>query len=191
MALPRALERPHGDRISWLEAESLGGVGSRELLRRIARALPRNQSATEPEQRRGVLDQHGQCRERPGGDDVVSPLPLVEGPLLGSGWNRSGIGEAGTGGEASDDLALAPSRLDEVDLRVGKGNGERQAGEPSSGPQVGDASGGEDGRHMEPAEAVRQMLVERRLGVGDRGRRRDLGRQRLEQGDQLVGGRIA
>ena len=112
-----------------------GGRGVRRLFGRD-RALPGDQHALVAQQRRGVLDQHGQRRERARADHVASTQAVL--PLLRARPHDLGVVQVHLARGGAQERALAADRLDEDDVGRRQRRGEHQPGQPRPGAEVGD-----------------------------------------------------
>jgi len=183
-----AAERADGEDLRGRHADDRRGLRAGGLLDGVGGAFPGHKSAVGPQEGGGVLDYHGESGQGADGDHVVGVGPVVLCPILGAGGNRSGVAQAGGGGEARDDGCLAPGGLDQVDLGVGKRDCQSQARKAGAGAEVGDACGASQSRHLEAGETVGDMAVECRRGVRDSCMGIRLGGQGFEQRGDALGG---
>lgn len=176
-----------------LESEPGGGPSTGGLVARVPLAPPDGECASHNQQRRGVLDDNRQRRERAGRDYIERAQPL--GPGL---YTR--VHDDGVRGLRCDDGPFeerAPSRgaLDERDPRPRQRDRERQSGNAGTGPEIGEVHGRADRLELEPDERVREMVVDRLEGIPDGGRRERIldeqAMERQEARDGVVAQRIA
>ena len=140
------------------ERISIGSIASRDgrsgqlrLLLRERGALPGDQHAAVPQQRRGELRQGRRAAHRPGGDRVVGLPALPGGPLLGALADHRRVLEAHPLDRLAQELALARNRLDQVDPRPRQAGRQDQARQARAAAEVGDpAAPSESGSNSSP-----------------------------------------
>ena len=124
--------------------------------------LPGDEHAAGRKQRRRVLAENAQRRERSSRDEVVAREPI--GPLLGSRIDDVGVFDAGVGAHPFEELALSRHALDQRDAGLWQGDGEREAREAGAGAEVGGDARAGDLWERERAQRVRDVNVEYGFG---------------------------
>jgi hypothetical protein len=154
MAVLRSLEGLDPPHLRSLHSQRPCRSGARLFVLIVPGALPGHQDAALPEERRRVLQQHREWGHRAGGDGVVGLAAALGGPGLRSLRDCRGVRDLRSGREATDDLALAAGRLDQVDLAAGQRDGQGEAREPRPRPDVADATAPSQLRGLQADEAV-------------------------------------
>jgi hypothetical protein len=108
--------------------------------------------------------------------------PAALRPLLDPAAHPASVLQARGPRQALAHLGLAGGALDQVDLGGRQGRREREPGEAGARADVGDEPRRPQLRHLEPGEAVGDVLVESARLLPDRGGRVGLRGERLQQG---------
>ena len=143
------------------EPEVRGGRGRVRRLLVVDRALPRDEHAALAQQRRGVLAEDGQRRERAGAHDVAAPEPV--GPLLGAAPDDLDVGEAHRVAAARRNSHLRPTDSTRITRARGRTAASTRPGRPGARAEVGDHLRATELRDLEPGERVGDVHVAARL----------------------------
>ena len=160
-----------GPDLARLEPELAAARAPSASSRRVAQPLYATSVPPCDEQRRGVLGQDVERRDRADGDDVDSAHPVA--PLLGPRADDLDVAQPDLLDRALEERALAPEALDERDLRAGERGREDEAGEAGAGAEVGDPAGGAHDVELERASESARCAFTATLRLAD-GRRRGL-----------------
>lgn len=173
--------RLHRDNLARFEAHRGGGTSGGGLGRRIPLATPNDERSAEDEQRGGVLDNHLERSEGSSRDQVEGFNSV--GPVFGAGVDGAGVRDAAYGDRPLQEGALAPGALDKRYRHGRQGDGQRQAGNASAAPEIGQSAGGSYRVKLERNQRVGKVIVEHLPRVSDSG-----GRQGIlhEQAVQLL-----
>lgn len=176
-----------------LESKLTCGPGAGALVAGVPLTPPDGERASYGQQRRGVLDDDRQRRERAGCDDVESRQAL--GPALCARVHDDGVCRLRSGDGPREERAPPRRALDERNPRRRQRDCEHQPGNAGTRPQIGKVHGRADRRDLETDQRVREMVVDRLERVTDGGRRERIldeqAMERKETRDGVVRERIA
>ena len=147
MAVAGAWIRLHSLYLADVDSEDLGGFLGRLLSYRVTLAAPHHQRAADPKQRGRVLDYNLKRSQSSGGDDVNRRRPLFD-----SGINDFDIAQIALPDGAVQELALTLRALNEMHVRIGQRDRQRQPGESGTRSEVRDRSRGSDCIELEADE---------------------------------------
>lgn len=176
-----------------LESKLSRGSSAGVLVAGVPLSPPDGKGASDDQQRRGVLDDDRQRRERPSRDHVESRQPL--GPGLDARVYDDGIYCPGGGDGSFEERAPPRGALDQRNPRPRQCDRERQPGNAGAGPKISEVHGRADRLELEPDQRVREVVVDRLERIPHGGRRERIldeqAMERQETRDGLVRERIA
>src|SRR5262249_2490503 len=113
-------------------------------------------------------------------DGFIGLAPVAGCDLLRAGVENAGVADSGRLDRALDEGALAPHRLDQIDPRIGQGDGENQPWKPSPRANISDPSSFTQASNLKPGEAIRHMSPPSPLQISHGTDRGPLPRQKLQ-----------
>ena len=139
----------------------LRSSGARALLSHVRAPFPGDKRPPDPQDRGRVLDEHGEWSDRAHADEVE----VAHGPVLHTRARDLRIAHADRRNRPLEEPALARRALDKAHARLGQCDRKRQSGKPRPSAHVGDPLRLADDFEVECDERVRDVDVDRLIGV--------------------------